>query len=364
MSENFKVVLIGAYPPPYGGVSIHIQRLRDLCLAAGIKCTVIDISRGVKKIPDVVNITRIWKWPGILASRQVIIHLHTATFNWPIPVIFFCLVRIKGARCVLSSHSLVKNPEDFGFLGRRIMRNVLKSISRCIAVNTAIRDKLVAMGARPEKISVIPAYLTPVIKQEEVAEIPQETRDFMADHKPVISANAYAIRKYQGQDLYGIDMCIDLCAALKKDYPCIGFVFCLPRVGDDAAFKNLKRRISEYSIEDNFLFQTKPCQFYPVLMKSDVFVRPTNTDGDAVSLREALFFKVPSVASNVVPRPEGTILFGNRDMNDFTLKAREVLANYEHYKKKLETVGFEDFFQNIARIYRELANGRSEKTLM
>jgi hypothetical protein len=243
------------------------------------------------------------------------------------------------------------------------MRNVLKSISHCVAVNAGIRDKLVALGARPETISVIPAYLTPVIKEEEIAEVPQGTWDFMAGHTPVISANAFAIRKYQGQDLYGIDMCVELCAALKKDYPQVGVVFYLPSIGDQAAFQELQHRIAEKGIKDNFLFQTRPCQFYPVLMKSNIFVRPTNTDGDAVSLREALYFKVPSVASNVVSRPEGTMLFGNRDVKDFTLKVKEVLANYEYYKKKLEAVSFEDFFQNIARVYRESASREIRKNL-
>ena len=33
---------------------------------------------------------------------------------------------------------------------------------------------------------------------------------------------------HNGYDLYGIDMCIDLCANLKNSCPKIGFVFCLP----------------------------------------------------------------------------------------------------------------------------------------
>jgi len=89
----------------------------------------------------------------------------------------------------------------------------------------------------------------------------------------------------------------------------------------------MKQRISDKQIEENFLFQTKPCQMYPIIMKSDLFLRPTNTDGDAVSIREALHFKVPAVASDVCPRPEGTILFKCRDIDDLTSKVKEVLDN-------------------------------------
>ena len=36
-----KIVLIGAFPPPYGGISIHIQRLHRYLLGKGYKCYVI-----------------------------------------------------------------------------------------------------------------------------------------------------------------------------------------------------------------------------------------------------------------------------------------------------------------------------------
>src|SRR5947209_1579274 len=48
--------------------------------------------------------------------------------------------------------------------------------------------------------------------------------------------------------------------------------------------------------------------------KSDVFVRPTFRDGDAISVREALTLGVPVVASRVGNRPDGAVLFevGNK----------------------------------------------------
>jgi hypothetical protein len=89
-------------------------------------------------------------------------------------------------------------------------------------------------------------------------------------------------------------------------------------------------------------------------MKSNIFVRPTNTDGDAVSLREALYFKIPSVVSDAVSRPEGSVLFRNRDVNDFTLKVRDALDNCEWHEKKLEAIKSEDNFKRIMSIYQIL----------
>jgi glycosyltransferase involved in cell wall biosynthesis len=125
----------------------------------------------------------------------------------------------------------------------------------------------------------------------------------------------------------------------------------------------MEQKIIEKGIENNFRFVTEPYQFYPILMKSHVFLRPTNTEGDATSLREALFIKVPSVASDVVPRPEGTILFKNRDIGDLTLKVKDLLDNYELHKKELNTVEIEDNFKKLIKVYRKLiGDNRSSLT--
>jgi glycosyltransferase involved in cell wall biosynthesis len=149
-------------------------------------------------------------------------------------------------------------------------------------------------------------------------------------------------------------MCIDLCTRLRHFYPKVGVIFALPDIGDHQYYDQLVRLISSKQIDDHFVFQHKPCQFYPILAKSDVFVRPTNTDGDAVSLREALFFNVPSVASNAVPRPEGTVLFETRDNEDLFRKVKNILDNYELYKTKLQAVTVKDNFEEILTVYRSM----------
>lgn len=109
-------------------------------------------------------------------------------------------------------------------------------------------------------------------------------------------------------------------------------------------------------MEDNFLFQTNPYQFYPILMKSDIFTRPTTSDGDAISLREALYLKTPSVASDVVPRPEGTVLFKNRDVADFIDRVKMVWDNYSYYKSKMESLEVENGLSKTLGVYRSLAS--------
>ena len=353
--NNVKVSLIGPYPPPYGGVSIHIQRLKEQLETRHIGCVVYDSSRVAKKEANVIVVGNILKWSlgQLLLYRGDIIHSHG--YSPVLQGILSLVAIIKRKRMVVTLHSFRYDIKNMGLLDRFAFWIARKAQSYFIAVGPEIKDKIISLGVRAENVEVIPSFIPPPVRERDIAEIPQEVWDFINSHRSVISANASAIRFYNGQDLYGIDMCIDLCANLKQYYPKIGFVFCVPDIGDYEYFSKMKQRIAEKGIEDNFWFQTKSCQLYPIIMKSDVFVRPTNTDGDAVSLREALYFKVPSIASNVVPRPEGTILFENRGIDDFTSKVRDVLDNYKEHKKRLEMITLEDNAEKIINIYQKLA---------
>ena len=113
----------------------------------------------------------------------------------------------------------------------------------------------------------------------------------------------------------------------------------------------LTNRIKKYNISKNFIFCHENAEFYTILRKSDLFVRPTNKDGDAVSVREALYFKVPTVASNAVPRPYGSIIFESRDLNDFFQKVDNALKNK---KDKGKIFQIDDNFSKINNIYNQL----------
>ena len=130
----------------------------------------------------------------------------------------------------------------------------------------------------------------------------------------------------------------------------------MPDIGDHDYFSKLKQAIREKNIEDGFLFVTQPLdEIYPIWQKSDIFVRPTSSDGDAVSLREALYLKTPSVASDVVSRPEGTVLFKNRDVADFIARVKMVWDNYDYYKSRMESIEMTSGLSEILKVYRSLA---------
>lgn len=351
--DDLRIILIGAYPPPYGGVSVHIQRLQDHLLNNGFSCTVVDFSYSRKDAQNVVNARDPESWRCI-GSRDIV-HFHSSGIDFKKSSTFLLLsmlCKIRKSRFIVTFHSLRSNSRASERFNKIMLNLCLKFGSHYIAVSSAIRDKLISLDVDSSGISVIPAFFPPMIKQQDIDVISQNVWYFIRNHWPIISANAFRLCFYNAQDLYGVDMCIELCAKLREIYPEIGFILCLSEIGDSEYYDKLRKRIVKEGLVRHFSFLTQACHFYPIMMKSDLFVRPTNTDGDAISVREALYFKIPALTSDAVPRPEGVVLFKNRDINDFASKTKAVLSNLGLCKRKLKMMNADDQFAEIMSVYQ------------
>ena len=234
----------------------------------------------------------------------------------------------------------------------KLITFALKKYSLIIVVNNDIKNICLSAGIDKSKIMMIPAYISPIIKQNEINEIDNDIGEFIETHSPIISANAYAIAFFKNQEVYGIEICINLCEKIIKNHKNVGFVFLLSKIGNNEYFEKMKQKIIDKKLENNFKLIKLNCQFYPILMKSDLFIRPTNTDGDAISVREALSMGVPTIASDVVLRPEGTTIFKNGDLNDLNSKVNNILDYYEPCKKELENLEIIDNSKKFSNLYK------------
>jgi glycosyltransferase involved in cell wall biosynthesis len=352
--RQLNVAIVGIFPPPIGGISVHIQRLHERLDKYGIAHTVYDVWPVDTVASDVIPVRnfKYWALKHFFGSEETVIHCHL--IRWRRRFLLVVIGLLLGKKTVLTYHSLRREAHQQSLSERLISRFAARFASHSIAVGPAVRDELFAMGARPEKTSVIPAYLPPVLRKEDIDAVPRSVWDFADAHSPVISANAFHINFYRGQDLYGLDMCVDLCAALKGDYPELGFLFALPYVGEGVCYlEKIQQLIDEKGIRSSFMFITESCPFYPILMRSDVFVRPTNTDGDAISVREALQFGKPVVASDASFRPNGVVVFRSRDIEEFVSRVRECLQGIA--LGRLDSVSSGDtYFEDIVRVYEKM----------
>lgn len=133
-----------------------------------------------------------------------------------------------------------------------------------------------------------------------------------------------------GVDLYGIDLCVDLLHRCTEKFPNIGLLFAL---GDPCAHGDylgmMQRKLNSLGIDRNFHFMTGQKELWPLFKVADLSVRPTVSDGDAISVRESLYFGCPVIASDAAQRPGETIVFKSRDIDDLYEKVVSILESKE-----------------------------------
>ena len=347
--EKAEMILqVGPYPKPIGGISIYVKRMKELMDLLGISNEVWDLSE-VKKEEKGVAQTRLRYVPLKLIFRRDIklIHYNIPGINHKLYIGVFNKLFFKKRKKLLTIHGDSKN-----LFKTPLIVKALNSFDGIICVKSGDKEYLREKGIRIP-VYEVPAFLFPE-DEDESTTIPKYILDFIESKSFVICANASSIQFYEGKDLYGIDMCINLIERLKKNREKIGMVFSMPQINNAQYFNELKNMITSKKIDNNFLFVNEKMELYPIIKRSHLFIRPTNTDGDAVSIREALYYKIPVIASDVVIRPKETIVFKNRDMDDLYNKTAEVIDNYKQFKERLENIHFEDNGKKLLEIYEEL----------
>lgn len=309
-------LIIGSFPPPLGGVSVHIYRLSRLVSNS----TVFDTSVG-----------GMWKYyklfRNIMFGSFDVLHLHVLTLKIFVVVYF---VRLFRKFEIITTDHNSRLFSEYSGLQRSLLRYFLGNVDYKLVVGGQIKESYLSNGVRRADDTIVSnSFIIPPLGDEEeiLASYPGEYSEFLKWHSPVITTSAYQIVFIDGVDLYGFDMCIDLMYHLKNDYPDTGLVLFLANEKMHAEyFKELKEKIEEYGLGGDILFVTGQRELWPMYKHMDLMVRPTYSDGFGVSVAEAIYLGCPALASDVCQRAVGTHLFRNRDQNDFYQQTKSILS--------------------------------------
>ncbi|HEV2705901.1 MAG TPA: glycosyltransferase family 4 protein [Pyrinomonadaceae bacterium] len=316
MGDFVKVLLIGSYPPPLGGVSVFIKRYRRRLEGEGHRVDVLDPAR-------VSNVRLAMR---LLAARRY----DLISLNYPsLPVMTLLLAVGLASRTEVFEHNW-RLLESWGAWARRVYALFLRRARALVLIAPHLADYYRAHGLElPAHTRTSDAFIPPPEDEEAaiVASYPAEVREFLRTRRPLVVANAFKLVFREGVDLYGLDMCVELVASLRSAHPSVGLLFALAEVGDEAYFAQTRERIDALGLAPHVYFLTGQRELWPLLKSADLMLRPTSTDGASVSVAEALHFGCPVVASDAAPRPPGTILFKSRDQQDFRRKCEAALAS-------------------------------------
>jgi glycosyltransferase involved in cell wall biosynthesis len=326
-----KLLLVGPCPPPHGGISVHVATARRLLTRAGARCRVLDAGGRRSGGPwgRLASFVRLLGETRRSARDGWTLHLHTNGHNprsWLLALASGLAARRAPGR-VLTLHSGMV-PDYLATApgwGRALARRALRQYGRVLCVNQRIAEALAALGVDPgagrSRLEVVPAYLPapPASGAPFAAGLEAGIESWLAGRSPVLSTTLFF------RPEYGFEVLLGALARLAPRHPGLGCLVLGSGEGEAAA----RRLVRERGLEERVrLLGDVPHELCLALMaRSDLFVRPTLVDGDALSVREALALGLPVVASDAGFRPPGVELFPAGDAGALAARIEALVAS-------------------------------------
>lgn len=302
-----QLCIIGSLPETagIGGVTRHVERLLQALDNRGIQYFFVDYKKeSVRYILGII-------------ARSKVIHLHCSNKKFQ----FLCI--LWGLMCrtktIFTIHSDFKNNK---FLNKLFLYGSVFLASCPIAINIRSYDICKKINSKTVLIS---AFIPPVT-QESLDTHTETLLSRMDQNRIMVSTNAYNISyDNKGDEVYGIEFLIEFFTKQSQRYNL---------VISDPSGNYRKRYPGTY---DNVYFIDYPHNYFELLKHMDIFIRDTSTDGDSISVKEALFLGIDVLCTDVVDRPDGTILFKYNDEQSL-MRALSSVGKGSHSTNKCEHV--------------------------
>jgi glycosyltransferase involved in cell wall biosynthesis len=250
-------------------------------------------------------------------------------------------------------------PDPASGLKYFIVKRILNSFPAIICVNADIYKKILNFGVKKSRLEIISPYISPRNFEEDIVD--EEVRLFLENRSPVLVANVTKFVRYKGFDLYGSDMYIELASYLVRNFPNIGFVVSLSMINDPEYYDLLLKSVHGKNLENHLVFFKGTGELSPLILKADLLIRATNSDSYGMSIAEALELGIPAIASDVVKRPKGTILFETRDQEDLNRTTLKTLNEIEKYKELIRNSSFgSETVEKIKMVYLSVVTKSKE----
>jgi glycosyltransferase involved in cell wall biosynthesis len=339
------VLQFGVFPPPDGGVQSNVKDIRDYLRRNGIRCGVVHLSRHRQADHDDVFYP---KTPVAVAKIALqfpadIFHFHLGgQITRALLGLYGFGTCVPGRKKVLTFHSGGYPSSPDAKRAHPLKNLIFKRFDRVIGVNQQIIDMFVGYGVKRERLRLIPPYALP--SEPPAAEIPEAICGFMDQHSPLLLAVCLL------EPEYDLPLQIEVMERVLRRHPRAGLLI----IGAGSLESELSGLIASKGWGKSILL----CGNVPrpatlnIMARSDLLVRTTWYDGDAVSIREALHFSVPVVASDNSMRPPGITLIPARDIDALENAIGRRLA--EPKSPRVPKLPVEENLKAVLDLYREL----------
>lgn len=276
-NKESMLLLIGTLPMPIGGVSIHTERLLLFLKKNNFNHSFYDykkssFKRGVK-----------------FFFKSKLIHIHANNQLFLFLISLLCFIFFK--KLIITVHGEYNCKGWFeNFL--ESMSMILSSVP--ILLNEIDYGKVKILNSQSLMIT---SFIPPIKQPDLSTDVISKINNLKNSTKSIFCSNAYKLAyDFNGKEIYGIKELINFF----NNNTDFGFVLSDPS-GDYSNYFNS----SDIKLNENIIIISNNHSFFKVLELSDCYVRNTSTDGDSISIREALFLNKKTFATNCVQRPKG-----------------------------------------------------------
>jgi glycogen synthase len=301
--SQMRIVQLGPYPPPYGGVQTNLVAIREYLRVRGIPCAVINITRHRREeVDDVYYPNSAWELIcDLFRQRYNIVHLHIGGIM-PLRVLALALVctSVPWAKSILTFHSGGYPSSDEGRRAkhRSFCGFVLRRFDFVIGVNQEIVDFYLKIGVPKSRTRLIPPHSVALTRIAEQLE--GRLASFFSEHERMLVSVCGLEPEY---DVSGQ---IEVMAHVLRRFPNTGLAI----IGSGSLEASLREQIqaTPYSRHVLLCGDVRHDLTLRAIAEGDVLLRTTLYDGDAISVREALYLGTPVIATDNGIRPEGVDL--------------------------------------------------------
>jgi glycogen(starch) synthase len=343
-----RVLLLGPYPPPHGGVQTNLVAIRGFLLKRGLSCSVINITRHRK--PDAEEVY----YPessvqllGLLARLPYdVLHLHIGGMLTTrlLSLSLACTLR-PGTKSVMTFHSggFPSTPEGQALGPASFAGFVLRRFDGVIGVNEEIVSFLHKVGVRPQRVRCISPYAF-LPKDRSADLLPPHLAAFLETHDPILLSVGLL------EPEYDLPLQIETLPLVRQQFPDAGLLL----IGSGSLEANLRAKIDASPSAQHILLagDVPHAAAMEAVSRSRLMLRTTLYDGDALSVREALQLGTPVIATDNGMRPAGVRLIPKSDSQALLRAIDEALqhpaehnAPAGHDESNLQAVF--DFYQAL-----------------
>lgn len=345
-SRKISVAQLGPMPPPHGGVSTNMLAIHDALREKGHESVIVDMTNRNEKADaeHVLKPRSAFDLVRLLMKLDTdIVHYHIGgEFSVKLAMLTLFCGLLPGKKSVVTFHS--------GGYAKKISETArpwsLRGVAfRAVDFVTGVNEQMIEMfrryGVREDRTRLILPF--ELRQADRAVAIPQDLSGFAERSEPFLLSVGALEHEYLNE------FAIESMPTVIERFPNAGLLI----AGSGSLRQELTRKVDVMGLNEKVILagNVDHSVLLHLIERSALLLRLTEYDGDAISVREALFLGTPVVATDNGMRPDGVNLLST------PLKAEDLvnaISNSFTEEAKPQTDFVESNAEKMIELYQKL----------